>query len=105
MVDVPEVEVKVKPEHPGGSHINIQEGNTITLECSVKRSNPQPETFTWFKNGTKVGSNQTHVLNGIQLSDVGNYTCTAQNKAGLGTSEPYRLQVQCKYKTLLSFKS
>lgn len=102
-VDAPEVEVKIRGEQPGGSR-NIQEGNSITLECSVKRSNPQPTIFTWLKNGRNFGMMHSHVFNAIRKNDTGSYTCTAQNQIGSKESEPYHLQVHCKFK-ISFFKS
>uniref|UniRef100_A0A3P8RZA3 B-cell receptor CD22 n=1 Tax=Amphiprion percula TaxID=161767 RepID=A0A3P8RZA3_AMPPE len=89
---VPDVEVQISKE-PKGSLTDIKQGDMVTLTCNVKRSNPWNVRFSWAKDGKWVGRDRTFVRN-IQPKDSGNYTCTATNDAGPGTSKPYRVLVQ-----------
>ncbi|XP_075962786.1 B-cell receptor CD22 [Anarhichas minor] len=87
---VPEVEVK------SPSSIFIQ-GDTMTLTCNVKRSNPQPHTYDWLKDGKAVAQKQTHeryVVERIEPEDRGSYTCRATNTVGNGTSVPLKIEVK-----------
>ncbi|KAM6936527.1 B-cell receptor CD22 [Lycodopsis pacificus] len=87
---VPEVEVK-------SSASIFKQGDTMTLTCNVKRSNPQPHTYDWFKNGNAVTQKQTHdryVVERIKLEDRGSYECRATNTLGTGTSVTFRIEVQ-----------
>ncbi|XP_035528337.1 B-cell receptor CD22 isoform X2 [Morone saxatilis] len=85
---VPQVEVKMTP------HANqVKEGDKITLTCSVKRSKPEPQSYTWFQNEKHINSSQTYVHQ-IKREDGGLYKCSATNSAGTGTSEPLHIEVQ-----------
>ncbi|KAL6109578.1 siglec1 [Pungitius sinensis] len=68
----------------------------MTLTCHVKRSNPRPHTFSWFKDGKNLGKKPTerYVIEGVEPEDAGDYKCSAINVRGEGTSEPFRVQVQ-----------
>ncbi|XP_037642070.1 B-cell receptor CD22 isoform X2 [Sebastes umbrosus] len=74
----------------------VKQGDEMTLTCNVKRSNPQPNTYVWFKNGKVIGHEQTHryVVERIEPEDRGSYTCTATNTVGTGQSTPLEIQVE-----------
>ncbi|XP_061573322.1 hemicentin-2 [Cololabis saira] len=91
VLHVPRVEVRVQPQQPGR---DFTEGDRITLECYVNRSNPEAYTFSWLKDTREKSRSQKYVFNRIQPSDTGSYTCQAWNRLGRGTSSPYHLNVQ-----------
>lgn len=68
----------------------------MTLTCNVKRSNPHPHNYHWWKDGTDIGSGKTHVVKCIQPENHGTYKCTATNTVGIGTSELF-IKVACKF--------
>ncbi|KAK2809778.1 hypothetical protein Q5P01_000491 [Channa striata] len=74
----------------------VKEGDTVSFTCAVKRSNPQPDTYTWQKDGANIGHFQTYVVNRMKPEDSGSYTCTATNTVGTGTSPA--LQINVKYR-------
>ncbi|XP_033968677.1 B-cell receptor CD22 [Trematomus bernacchii] len=85
----PEVEVR-------SSTSEVKQGDKLTLECYVKRSNPQPTTYVWSKNGTIIWQRtQLYVVERIEPEDNDSYKCTATNTVGTGTSKP--LQIIVKY--------
>ncbi|XP_074508726.1 B-cell receptor CD22 isoform X2 [Sebastes fasciatus] len=86
----PEVEVI------GSSASVVKQGDKMTLTCNVKRSNPQPHTYVWFKNGTAIGHEQTHqyVVERIEPEDRGSYACEATNTVDTGQSKPLEIQVE-----------
>lgn len=43
-------------------------------------------------------TNQSLVLQGVSRTTAGNYTCVGHNTEGDGESEPFFLNVLCKYK-------
>ncbi|XP_068592285.1 B-cell receptor CD22-like [Cebidichthys violaceus] len=87
---VPEVEVKSPVS-------TVRQGNTMTLTCNVKRSNPRPHSYDWLKDGEAVAQKQTHeryVVQRIEPEDKGLYTCRATNTVGTGTSVPFKIEVE-----------
>ncbi|KAK2844927.1 hypothetical protein Q5P01_011586 [Channa striata] len=74
----------------------VKEGDTVSFTCAVKRSNPQPDTYTWQKDGANTQHLQTYVVNRMKPEDSGSYTCTATNTVGTGTSPA--LQINVKYR-------
>ena len=51
-----------------------------TITCTKNRD---PETnVTWTKNGAYFVNNNTFTINNVTLKDVGQYGCTAENRAG-----------------------
>ncbi|XP_031708901.1 B-cell receptor CD22 isoform X2 [Anarrhichthys ocellatus] len=92
------INVKYVPEVELKSPSIFRQGDIMTLTCNVKRSNPQPHTYDWLKDGKAVAQKQTHesyVVEGIEPEDRGSYTCTATNTVGNGTSVP--LEIEVKY--------
>ncbi|VDK83743.1 unnamed protein product, partial [Litomosoides sigmodontis] len=66
----------------------IGRGDRVTLECIVVRGNPKPQ-IAWFRGGREISSSKyitidenKLIIQGVQDSDAGSYTCTAQNLAG-----------------------
>lgn len=74
----------------------VRHGDTVTLNCNVKRSNPQPHTYSWFKDGNAIGHGHTYV-HVMKPEDKGSYTCKATNIVGSGTSEPRAIVVECRF--------
>lgn len=90
ILDFPQVEIKGIP-----SPLNIEEGYTMFLTCEV-RSNPEPCSYTWFKNQKTIGEGKLYNKT-IEPEDVGSYTCRAINTVGPGESQPILISVKCKF--------
>lgn len=95
--DMPQVEISTT------SASEVKQGNKMTLTCNVKRSQPQPHTYSWRKNGEFLSSSsgQTYVVERIKPEDSGSYTCEAINIVGTGTSKPLQITVVCKFDSSL----
>ncbi|RVE63054.1 hypothetical protein OJAV_G00162970 [Oryzias javanicus] len=93
----PEVEVQMKWQNPDRSFKYVEEGDQITLECVVKRSKPQPHSFSWFRQSSflPLHIGQTYKLR-VKPEDRGYYSCIATNSVGSGYSKEYHLDVQFK---------
>ena len=50
------------------------------ITCT-ESGDPEPNV-TWTKNGTYIVQNNTLTINNVTLKDVGQYGCTAENRAG-----------------------
>ncbi|XP_077564042.1 neural cell adhesion molecule 2-like [Haemaphysalis longicornis] len=83
-------------------HQHIQEGNDVFLECDI-RASPWVRRIGWRLDGrdlatnTSAGvivSNQSLVLQKVDRSARGRYTCTATNAEGMGESNPVNLRVR-----------
>ncbi|XP_022258478.1 synaptogenesis protein syg-2-like isoform X2 [Limulus polyphemus] len=81
----------------------IQEGNDVYLECSI-RSNPWIHSISWQFEGMDIKTNlvsgimitnQTLVIQSVQLSHKGHFTCSASNDEGLGVSN--KIYINVKY--------
>ncbi|KAI9532634.1 hypothetical protein NQZ68_030576 [Dissostichus eleginoides] len=75
----------------------IEEGSSVTLTCSSE-ANPAAN-YTWYKKDGKQKrrplTNKTQlVFSSIQVSDSGEYFCTAENKLGAKTSN---ISIDVKY--------
>lgn len=102
-VDVPEVSVMISNQGPRSSDY-IEEGDKITLECNVIRSNPPPSEFSWKNDKMIVVKKKMHVFDKITPEKSGNYTCEATNSVGSGTRNTF-LQVRCKFHIPMCWKS
>ncbi|GFU00828.1 nephrin [Nephila pilipes] len=83
-------------------HSHIQEGNDVYLDCSIIAS-PWVNEIGWRFGGkelhtnTSAGiivSNQSLVLQKVQRTSRGHYTCVASNSEGEGESNVVQLRVQ-----------
>uniref|UniRef100_A0A3B3BYH9 Ig-like domain-containing protein n=1 Tax=Oryzias melastigma TaxID=30732 RepID=A0A3B3BYH9_ORYME len=92
-----QIPVQMKWQNPDRSFKDVKEGDEITLECVVKRSKPQPDSFNWFRQFSflPLHNGQTYKLR-VKPEDRGSYRCSATNSVGSGTSQKYHLDVQCK---------
>ncbi|XP_035862371.1 B-cell receptor CD22 isoform X2 [Sander lucioperca] len=91
------IEVQYRPEIEVKSSASVvKEGEIMTLTCKVKRSNPPPSTYSWFKDEKAIHQEQTHqyVVERIQPEDRGSYTCSATNTVGTGTSGSLLITVE-----------
>ncbi|XP_038163072.1 B-cell receptor CD22 [Cyprinodon tularosa] len=86
-------------------HIEVKEGESITLVCNVNRANPKPESFKWIKDGKYVWYQKEYNLLQIKPEDSGVYQCEAQNTAGSTKSNPFNLEVQYKPKSRVSISA
>ncbi|CAK6964279.1 B-cell receptor CD22 [Scomber scombrus] len=92
LIDVtyaPNVMIEMTPHGPP-----IRQGLEMTLNCSVKSSNPQPSSYAWFKDGACIKKEQTYYVPWIKPEDSGNYSCEANNTAGSGRSETFLIEVE-----------
>ncbi|XP_013130375.1 B-cell receptor CD22 isoform X1 [Oreochromis niloticus] len=94
VIYAPDVDIVISQEPERRTKMIIQ-GDKVTFTCSVKRSNPQPDSFTWLKDGNPFKSKNITVVENIQPEDSGDYTCRAENKVGSG-SKTLQLTVQYK---------
>ncbi|XP_064793489.1 hemicentin-1-like [Oncorhynchus masou masou] len=67
--------------------VTPQKGSSVTLRCEA-RGIPEPEV-TWYRNGLQLAAGnglkvdqQTLEIMGVQMADVGIYTCKVSNVAG-----------------------
>ncbi|XP_076366982.1 neural cell adhesion molecule 2-like isoform X1 [Tachypleus tridentatus] len=83
-------------------HSHIQEGNDVYFECNI-RAYPSVTDISWrfegreLQTNTSAGiiiSNQSLVLQKVQRSSRGRYTCLATNSVGQGESNSVFLRVQ-----------
>ncbi|XP_054709714.1 nephrin-like [Uloborus diversus] len=83
-------------------HSNILEGNDVYFECNI-RANPWVSETGWRFDGHElvtnisagvIVSNQSLVLQRVQRSNRGRYSCTATNGEGQGESNHVYLRVQ-----------
>ncbi|XP_036067208.1 B-cell receptor CD22-like [Oryzias melastigma] len=92
---VPQVEILIQNQSEGTLE-DIKEGDSITLECKLKKSNPKPDSFSWHKDGKHLNNVQIYELIRIKPEDRGSYTCGARNLIGSETSQPIYLDVKYK---------
>ncbi len=83
---------------PQGSINDLKEGDTLTLKCSVKESNPPANQFTWYKN-SQVLRHTSEILTIINVTadDRGSYHCKANNGIKAAESNKITVSVKCKY--------
>ncbi|CAL1288955.1 unnamed protein product, partial [Larinioides sclopetarius] len=83
-------------------HFRIQEGNDVYMECDI-RANPWVTEIGWTFEGRELHtnvsagliiSNQSLVLQRVQRTNRGHYTCSASNSEGIGESKPLYLSIQ-----------
>ncbi|XP_054855713.1 B-cell receptor CD22-like [Eublepharis macularius] len=75
----------------------IQEGQALSLECTIKSSNPEVYEYCWYKDlqlmyGCQNQSKIEFEAKGDQHSGV--YTCEAKNSVGSQKSEELHIDVQ-----------
>ncbi|XP_023326509.1 protein turtle [Eurytemora carolleeae] len=89
----------------------IKEGDDVYLECSII-SNPPVNRLEWYHEETQLFhnstagillSNQSLVIQGIDESGKGGYTCRAENKQGNSTSNIVNIRIKyrpmCRHQT------
>ncbi|XP_034385013.1 B-cell receptor CD22 [Cyclopterus lumpus] len=74
----------------------VRQGNKMTLMCNVKRSNPQPHTYVWSKDGNAIRHKQSqqYVVERIEPEDSGLYKCSASNTVGTRYSKAFNITVE-----------
>ncbi|XP_045776317.1 nephrin-like [Maniola jurtina] len=88
-----------------GSNLNpnhIKEGDDVYFECSVQ-ANPKASRLAWYKETTEIQQNasygvilsdQSLVLQNVNRTASGDYSCLAHNSEGSASSNSVSLQVQ-----------
>ncbi|CAN7983557.1 unnamed protein product, partial [Ixodes pacificus] len=90
---------------------NLRVGEKALLTCHVT-SGSQPITFSWLKDGNTMAANQgirlrseseysVMLMESVQPTHVGNYTCIAKNKHGFDSFTAV-LEVECKLRNRFS---
>ncbi|KAF3692239.1 B-cell receptor CD22 B-lymphocyte cell adhesion molecule [Channa argus] len=88
-------DVTVQSQHG----FEVKENKSLTLSCSA-RSYPQVKSITWMKTTDgkeKVlkENNDQYIIQSASPSDIGQYSCKAENDTGTGTSQ--KIQINVKY--------
>ncbi|CAH2094222.1 unnamed protein product [Euphydryas editha] len=88
-----------------GSNLNpnhIKEGDDVYFECNVQ-SNPKANRLAWYKDSQEIQHNassgiilsdQSLVLQSVNRTASGDYSCLAHNSEGSASSNPVSLQVR-----------
>uniref|UniRef100_A0A9J7XWL2 B-cell receptor CD22 n=1 Tax=Cyprinus carpio carpio TaxID=630221 RepID=A0A9J7XWL2_CYPCA len=75
---------------------DLKEGDKLTLKCSVQKSNPTVNQFTWYKNSqVQSETSETFIIRNVTAEDKGSYHCQADN--GINTAKSDNLNVSVKY--------
>uniref|UniRef100_A0A8C2IV36 B-cell receptor CD22 n=1 Tax=Cyprinus carpio TaxID=7962 RepID=A0A8C2IV36_CYPCA len=75
---------------------DLKEGDKLTLKCSVQKSNPTVNQFTWYKNSqVQSETSETFIIRNVTAEDKGSYHCQADN--GINTAKSDDLSVSVKY--------
>ncbi|XP_050786100.1 B-cell receptor CD22-like isoform X2 [Gopherus flavomarginatus] len=73
----------------------IREGDAVTLNCSVGKSNPPVTKYTWYKDNSQYQETQESILTFPATKErSGSYSCEAQNAIGYRQSPPVSVDVQ-----------
>ena len=79
--------ILVRPEvFISGARNLIIEGSSVNLTCEALAGRPEPQ-ITWLKNNTLQGESLTLFFSEITKEDEGQYTCKAENEAGISTKD------------------
>ncbi|KAM9114816.1 B-cell receptor CD22 isoform 2-T2 [Pangshura tecta] len=90
-VQYPPKEVRITLQTP----LRIQEGDAVTLNCSVSSSNPPVTKYTWYKDNNWYQETQESVLTFPATKErSGSHSCEAQNAIGYRQSLPVSVDVQ-----------
>uniref|UniRef100_A0A8C1Y7S4 B-cell receptor CD22 n=1 Tax=Cyprinus carpio TaxID=7962 RepID=A0A8C1Y7S4_CYPCA len=94
------IDVKYGPQgvtlHPLVNVEDLKEGDKLTLKCSVQKSNPTVNQFTWYKNSqVQSETSETFIIRNVTAEDKGSYHCQADN--GINTAKSDDLRVSVKY--------
>ncbi|XP_056612039.1 B-cell receptor CD22 [Triplophysa dalaica] len=87
------VEYEPKTAEATVSHVNIKEGDSVTLSCT-SRGRPNVN-MSWFKNRTKQTQQAVWILYDVKPENSGEYFCEAENKHGKVKSN--RISINVKY--------
>ncbi|XP_073674433.1 B-cell receptor CD22 [Garra rufa] len=75
---------------------DLQEGDKLTLKCSVQKGNPAVYRFTWYKDSqSHRETSETLTISKVSAEHKGFYQCQADNKIKTATSN--KLEVFVKY--------
>ena len=97
----PEVEVTASSQH-------VSVGATVTLSCSVNRTNPAVDTYVWVNEAHStilVGTERIIAVTFTLTQDFGTYRCTVNNTAGLSGSDSVTIEQGCMSVAVLHIQS
>ncbi|CAG0881052.1 unnamed protein product [Cyprideis torosa] len=80
--------VKVGPPSP----LLVEEGASVRLECHVD-AKPSVSGVRWLKEGRAIGRDYTQLLDNVNRTSAGMYTCEADNGLGQRGQSSLELQV------------
>ncbi|XP_053123580.1 B-cell receptor CD22-like [Hemicordylus capensis] len=73
----------------------VQEGEKLSLECVVNSSNPEPTTYTWYKDGQPTNNYGKKInIDFVEEQHSGRYRCDVNNGYGLEKAEETTINVQ-----------
>lgn len=74
------------------ANVTVNAGNAAVMTISAKGAGPL--SYQWKRNGGNVGTNNPNlIINNVQSSQAGSYTCVVTNGSGSVTSSPATLTV------------
>ena len=90
VIVIPEVQVMASRQH-------VNTGASVTLSCSVNRTNPEVSTYVWTnENGSIVMVAENITITFSSTNDFGTYRCTVNNTAGFSGSDSVIIEQGCK---------
>ncbi|KAM9299080.1 B-cell receptor CD22 [Gastrophryne carolinensis] len=79
-----QLDIKYAPKNvkilPNNSSITFIKGKRVTLSCTVGSSNPPDYKIHWFKNNNEKNAQFNQIK--MEVSESGNYYCSAENNMG-----------------------
>ena len=87
---IPEVQVMA-------SHQRVNIGASITLSCSVNRTNPEVSMYMWTNEDSgKVMVGEIITITFLSINDFGTYWCTVNNTAVFSGSDSVTIEQGCR---------
>ena len=79
------------------SRQRVSIGASVTLSCSVNRTNPEVSTYVWTnENGSTVMVGENVTITFSSTNDFGTYRCTVNNTAVFSGSDSVTIEQGCR---------